>query len=117
IKRGAREVCVCIYIRNPCLYHHRVFITEEVHMFFKSGSLPHILSGSSPEIGTVWHIVTFTYTLEEDPEIKTPVISVDVKAETVSRACISDHRPVSGIPQNAASAINHAITVDVQVHH
>src|SRR5690625_5589372 len=83
-KSGPWEIRIQVYIRYTCLNHDGIFIPEEIHVFFKAGGLPHPFSGSTPEVRSVWHIVSFSNTLEENSKVEVPVASVDVKAETVS---------------------------------
>src|SRR5690625_5959555 len=88
-KSGPWEICIQVYIRYTCLNHDGIFIPEEIHVFFKAGSLPHSFSGSTPEVRSVWHIVSFSNTLEENSKVEVPVAPVDVEAETVSGIRVS----------------------------
>src|SRR5690625_7863010 len=109
-KSGPWEICIQVYIRYTCLNHDGIFIPEEIHVFFKAGSLPHSFSGSTPEVRSVWHIVSFSNTLEENSKVEVPVYPVDVEAETVSRRRHSGDGTVSDIAEYTTSTVNHHLS-------
>src|SRR5690625_4727247 len=115
-KSGPWEICIQVYIRYTCLNHDGIFIPEEIHVFFKAGSLPHSFSGRTPEVRSVWHIVSFSNTLEENSKVEVPVAPVDVEAETVSGRRVSDDGTGSGIAENTTSTVNNTDSVDILVN-
>src|SRR5690625_1027748 len=82
-KSGPWEICIQVYIRYTCLNHDGIFIPEEIHVLFKAGSLPHSFSGRTPEVRSVWHIVSLSNTLDENSNAEVPVAPVDVEAATL----------------------------------
>src|SRR5690625_1296969 len=95
-KSGPWEIRIQVCIRYPCLEYHRSFIPGEFHVFFKASVLPHPYSGSTPEVRSVWRIVRFASTLEENSNVEVPVASVDVKAGAASGRRVSDDGTASG---------------------
>src|SRR5690606_40463432 len=75
-----------------------------------------ILTHSSPEVRSVRHIVSFAHPLEENPEVKIPVLTGKVQSKPEPRGAVANDGPVSRVSQGIAAAVDGSVPIEVCVH-